>query len=169
MSSTVRLPTAAALTATPIIPRSLLPFWLADVGEQQLLTPGQDCNAPICGAVALRDFFDATRAMYDSISFVHEFNAGSRTCLSQPRSDRRDRTNSPLSPAVSSSSGLLGRTEPPNGRDPLIAFVYGTVEDVMYRLDDSRAAANEALSVSVYQRTRNRKEGDHVGSQGSKT
>jgi hypothetical protein len=78
------------------------------VGEQQLLTPGHDWLAiikrptqaafasaladdvipdtavtdePIRGAVALRDFFDATRAMYDSISFVHEFRAGSRTCL----------------------------------------------------------------------------------------
>ena len=108
MPSIVRLPTAAARTDTPIIPRSLLPFWLGDMGEQQLLTPGQDwlaiikrptqaafasaftdgvildtavTNEPIRGTVALRDFFDATRAMYDSIGFVHEINAGSRTCL----------------------------------------------------------------------------------------
>lgn len=78
------------------------------MGDQQLLTPGQDwlaiirrptqaafasaftddvildtavTNEPIRGTVALRNFFDATRAMYDTNSFVHEMNAGSRTCL----------------------------------------------------------------------------------------
>jgi hypothetical protein len=38
-------------------------------------------NGAIVGPVGVRHFFDATRAMYDSIAFVHETSAGSRTCL----------------------------------------------------------------------------------------
>ncbi len=38
-------------------------------------------SAPIVGPVAVRHFFDATRAMYDTIAFSHETGAGSRTCL----------------------------------------------------------------------------------------
>jgi hypothetical protein len=35
----------------------------------------------IIGPVDLRSFFDASRTMYDAISFTHETSAGSRTCL----------------------------------------------------------------------------------------
>ncbi|MBP2277061.1 hypothetical protein [Sphingomonas sp. PL20] len=38
-------------------------------------------STPIVGPVDVRHFFDATRAMYDAIGFVHETNAGCRTCL----------------------------------------------------------------------------------------
>jgi hypothetical protein len=38
-------------------------------------------SAPIFGAVAIRAFFDATRAMYDQIAFVHETRSGARTHL----------------------------------------------------------------------------------------
>lgn len=38
-------------------------------------------SAPIVGPVSVRHFFDATRTMYDTIAFVHETSAGSRTCL----------------------------------------------------------------------------------------
>jgi hypothetical protein len=38
-------------------------------------------SAPIVGAVAIRAFFDATRAMYDQIAFVHETRSGARTHL----------------------------------------------------------------------------------------
>jgi hypothetical protein len=38
-------------------------------------------SAPIVGAVAIRAFFDATRAMYDQIAFVHETRSATRTCL----------------------------------------------------------------------------------------
>ncbi|MET4212901.1 hypothetical protein [Bradyrhizobium sp. LA2.1] len=38
-------------------------------------------SGPIVGPVGVRHFFDATRAMYDPIAFVHETSAGSRTCL----------------------------------------------------------------------------------------
>jgi hypothetical protein len=38
-------------------------------------------SGPIVGAVALRAFFDATRAMYDQIGFVHETSSGTRTHL----------------------------------------------------------------------------------------
>jgi hypothetical protein len=56
------------------------------VGEQRQLTPGQDWLAAVTdesirSTAALRGFFGAERAMYDNISFVHEFQAGSRTCL----------------------------------------------------------------------------------------
>ncbi|MGB7100743.1 MAG: hypothetical protein WBD95_18515 [Xanthobacteraceae bacterium] len=35
----------------------------------------------IIGAVDLRNFFDASRTMYDAINFTHETSSGSRTCL----------------------------------------------------------------------------------------
>jgi hypothetical protein len=38
-------------------------------------------SAPIVGAPAIRAFFDATRAMYDEIAFVHETRSGARTHL----------------------------------------------------------------------------------------
>jgi hypothetical protein len=38
-------------------------------------------SAPVVGAVAIRAFFDATRAMYDQIVFVHEMRSGARTYL----------------------------------------------------------------------------------------
>ncbi len=38
-------------------------------------------NVPIVGPVAVRHFFDATRAMYDVIGFVHETRAGAKTFL----------------------------------------------------------------------------------------
>jgi hypothetical protein len=38
-------------------------------------------SAPIVGAVAIRAFFDATRAMYEQIAFVHETRSGARTHL----------------------------------------------------------------------------------------
>ena len=38
-------------------------------------------STPIVGAVAIRAFFDATRAMYDEIAFVHETRSGTRTHL----------------------------------------------------------------------------------------
>ncbi len=38
-------------------------------------------SAPIVGPVAVRHFFDATRAMYDTIGFTHEMREASRTCL----------------------------------------------------------------------------------------
>ena len=38
-------------------------------------------SAPIVGAGAIRAFFDATRAMYDEIAFVHETRSGARTHL----------------------------------------------------------------------------------------
>ena len=38
-------------------------------------------SAPIVGAVAIRAFFEATRAMYDQIAFVHETRSGARTHL----------------------------------------------------------------------------------------
>lgn len=45
----------------------------------------------IVGPVNVRHFFDATRAMYDVIGFVHETRAGSRTCLEwQARFQGRD-------------------------------------------------------------------------------
>jgi len=36
---------------------------------------------PIVGPIDLRYFFEASRTMYDAISFTHETNSGSRTCL----------------------------------------------------------------------------------------
>jgi hypothetical protein len=38
-------------------------------------------SAPIVGAGAIRAFFDATRAIYDEIAFVHETRSGARTHL----------------------------------------------------------------------------------------
>jgi hypothetical protein len=38
-------------------------------------------SGSIVGTLAIRHFFDATRAMYDQIAFVHETRSGSRTCL----------------------------------------------------------------------------------------
>ena len=38
-------------------------------------------STPIVGAVAIRAFFDATRAMYDQIAFVHETHSDMRTHL----------------------------------------------------------------------------------------
>jgi hypothetical protein len=38
-------------------------------------------SAPIVGPVDVRHYFDAASAMYDTIGFVHETSAGSRTCL----------------------------------------------------------------------------------------
>jgi hypothetical protein len=38
-------------------------------------------SAPMVGAEAVRAFFDATRAMYDQIAFVHETRSGTRTHL----------------------------------------------------------------------------------------
>lgn len=38
-------------------------------------------SASIVGAVAIRAFFDATRAMYDEIAFVHETRTDTRTYL----------------------------------------------------------------------------------------
>jgi hypothetical protein len=38
-------------------------------------------SASIVGAIAIRAFFDATRAMYDQIAFVHETRSGARTHL----------------------------------------------------------------------------------------
>lgn len=38
-------------------------------------------SRPIVGPDAVRHFFDATRAMYDSIAFVCETGTGVRTCL----------------------------------------------------------------------------------------
>ncbi len=38
-------------------------------------------SAPIVGPDGVGHFFEATRAMYDSIGFVHETSAGSRTWL----------------------------------------------------------------------------------------
>lgn len=38
-------------------------------------------TAGIAGAAAIRQFFDATRGMYDAVAFVHETTAGNRTCL----------------------------------------------------------------------------------------
>jgi len=38
-------------------------------------------STPIIGAVAIRAFFEATRAMYDEIAFVHETRSGTRTHL----------------------------------------------------------------------------------------
>lgn len=38
-------------------------------------------SAPIAGAAAIRAFFDATRAMYDQIAFVHETRSSTRTHL----------------------------------------------------------------------------------------
>jgi hypothetical protein len=38
-------------------------------------------NAPIVGALAIRAFFDATRAMYDRIAFLHETRTDARTHL----------------------------------------------------------------------------------------
>jgi hypothetical protein len=35
----------------------------------------------IIGPVDLRNFFDASRTMYDAIKFTHETNSPSRTCL----------------------------------------------------------------------------------------
>jgi hypothetical protein len=35
----------------------------------------------IIGPVDLRNFFDASRTMYDAINFTHETSSGSRTCL----------------------------------------------------------------------------------------
>lgn len=35
----------------------------------------------VAGAAQIRRFFDATRAMYDSIAFDHEITAGNRTVL----------------------------------------------------------------------------------------
>jgi hypothetical protein len=38
-------------------------------------------RVPIVGVVGIRAFFDATRAMYDRIAFVHETRSETRTCL----------------------------------------------------------------------------------------
>ncbi|MFS2140072.1 nuclear transport factor 2 family protein [Duganella sp. Dugasp56] len=38
-------------------------------------------DGAVRGAAAIRRFFDATRAMYDGIAFVHETSAASRTVL----------------------------------------------------------------------------------------
>jgi hypothetical protein len=38
-------------------------------------------SASVLGAVAIRAFFNATRAMYEEIAFVHETRAGTRICL----------------------------------------------------------------------------------------
>jgi hypothetical protein len=38
-------------------------------------------NASIVGVVRIRAFFDATRAMYDQIAFVHETHSATRTYL----------------------------------------------------------------------------------------
>ncbi len=38
-------------------------------------------SRPIIGAAAVRHFFDATRAMYETIAFVRETGSGPRTCL----------------------------------------------------------------------------------------
>ncbi len=38
-------------------------------------------SAPIVGAVAIRAFFEATRAMYEQIAFVHETRSDTRTHL----------------------------------------------------------------------------------------
>ena len=38
-------------------------------------------SGPIVGATAIRAFFDATRAMYEQIAFVHETRSATRTHL----------------------------------------------------------------------------------------
>jgi hypothetical protein len=38
-------------------------------------------KAPVVGVAAIRAFFDATRAMYDSIAFVHETRSAVRTYM----------------------------------------------------------------------------------------
>ncbi|WP_295997004.1 hypothetical protein [Rugamonas sp.] len=42
---------------------------------------GSVVKQAVVGAAAILRFFDATRVMYDSIAFVHESNADSRTFL----------------------------------------------------------------------------------------
>ena len=42
---------------------------------------GSVVSEPITGAVAIRAFFDATRAMYDNIAFLHETRSAARTHL----------------------------------------------------------------------------------------
>jgi hypothetical protein len=97
----------AARTATPII-RCSPPAWRTDVDVVQEHAPGRDWLAiisrptveefgrafseapvleasvladPIIGASGIRAFFEATRAIYDRISFTAEHHASSRTWL----------------------------------------------------------------------------------------
>ncbi len=58
---------------------TLAAFAAAFTGDVALVT--SVASIPMVGPIAIRHFFDATRAMYDAIGFVHETSAGSRTCL----------------------------------------------------------------------------------------
>src|SRR5271167_5011766 len=107
-SSTDRPPMAAAPTATRIIRRSMRGLGSTDLSQDQALPighawleiitrPSQEAFAsaftnnavldtsvasgPIVGPIAIRAFFDATRAMYEQIAFVHETRLGTRTHL----------------------------------------------------------------------------------------
>jgi len=53
----------------------------ASAFTQDVVLDTSVASAPIVGAVAIRTFFDLTRAMYDEIAFVHETRSDTRTHL----------------------------------------------------------------------------------------
>lgn len=48
---------------------------------QDVVLDASVASSSIVGAAAIREFFDATRAMYDQIAFVHETRSGPRSYL----------------------------------------------------------------------------------------